>query len=607
MDFIRSSIRRRTLAVMLATTLIALTANGVALLVYEMGSLRDAYLADLRAQAEIIGRASAAALAFGDPKAAAQDLVILRARDDIRSAAIYDAKGALFARYARANAEAAPATPGAAGGRAEGDDFTLFHPVFEQAELVGTVYLRGHTGLRERLLGYLTILGAVMAGALGLAWLFSIWLRRSITDPIQDVALAARQVVERRDYSVRAKKTTQDEIGLLADAMNNMLQELEREIRERRDVQRALQLADLRKDQFLATLAHELRNPLAPIRNSLVLMELGQNDPRALADARAIMDRQVNQLVRLVDDLLDVSRISTGKLVLRRARVDLREVARNALEAVMPLAQARRQDLRARLPQAASPVNADATRLAQVLINLLNNAVKFTDPGGRIDFDISLEGPDLVAHVRDTGIGIDPGTIGRLFEIFSQADQSLERSTGGLGVGLWLSRRLVELHGGTLESRSEGRGKGAEFTVSIPGIAVQEAASGDERAAAQRHAAARRRVLVVDDNVDFATTFAALLRGLGAEVQVEHDGAAGLAAAERLRPDIAFLDIGMPKLNGYDLARHLRELQRTANCLLVAVTGYAQPADLERAREAGFDEHMVKPVDPGRVRSLLGV
>ena len=595
------------MAIVLVTTLVALLVNAVALLAYEASALRDAHIADFRTQAEILGRASVAAIAFNDRKAASHDLMLLRAREDIDAAAIYDAKGTLFAEYARAGYAEPPRSAAAAGHRIEGDNVALFHPVVEQGEAVGMVYLSGRTGLRDRLLGYLAILGGVIVLALGVSWAFSVWLQRSITAPIQHVAAAARQVVERRDFSVRARKTTEDEIGMLADALNNMLADLEREISERREAEGALKVADRRKDEFLATLAHELRNPLAPIRNALYLLKSAKNDEPAAAEARAIINRQVNQMVRLVDDLLDVSRITTGKLALRRAATDLRDIARNALEATEPLARARQLDLRVDLPSSSAPINADATRLAQVFINLLSNAVKFTDQGGRIAFSAALDGPDVVVSVADTGIGIAPQMLDKLFEIFTQADQSLERSAGGLGVGLWLSRGLVELHGGTLAAKSEGLGRGAQFIVRIPGIALsREPVARDARGAGRAPPPPKRRILLVDDNLDFVNTFAAMLRGLGEDVHVEHDGEAALTAAARLRPEIAFLDIGLPKMNGYDLARSLRRLPETAHSILVAVTGWGQPKDLEAAKDAGFDEHMVKPVDLDRVLGILG-
>jgi len=604
--FLRRSVRGKVTALVVSTTLAALVVTAVALIYYNVHDYRDAQLAEMRTQAEILGRASAPALAFNDRKEAAQDLAMLKARADVLHAALYAADGSLFAAYARSGeAPSIPPRAGEPGHRIEGERLTVVYPVVEEGQRLGTVLVEAHYGLRERLLAYVVILGVVMAGALAAALLLSAWLQRAVTAPILRVAEAARSVAERRDFSVRVAKTTEDEIGLLADAMNGMLADLEREIDERRGAEEALRIVDRRKDEFLATLAHELRNPLAPVRNALHLLQAAGSDARTQADARAIIDRQVRQMVRLVDDLLDVSRITTGKLALRRERVELRAVAAAALEAVEPLVRERRHQLSIELPPAGVTVNADPTRLAQVFLNLLNNAAKFTDPGGRIGFSLAVREGEVLARVSDSGIGIAPQVIDEIFEMFAQADRSLERTTMGLGVGLSLSRRLVELHGGTLEARSEGPGRGAEFIVRLPALGVEAPAGLRPIAGGETRAARRRRVLVVDDNQDFANSLASVLQSMGHEVRVEHDGEAGLAAAQAFRPEVAFLDIGMPKLNGYDLAARLRAHPVTAPTTLVAVTGWGQATDLQRARDAGFDEHMVKPVEMDRLEALL--
>jgi signal transduction histidine kinase len=613
--FLRRSVRNKVLAVVLATTLAALVVNAGALLYYDMVDYREAQLADVNTQAEIIGRASAAALAFNDRREAESDLATLRARPEVEAAAFYAAGGSLFAAYVGQGGPP-PATAEAPGYRIDGGRLSVFRRIEEKGDTIGTVYIRMHYGLRERVLDYLGIVALVMGAALAAALLLSAWLQRAVTRPILEVTDAARAVVERRDYGARAGKTTEDEIGVLADAFNSMLREvqarsealvasnesLQREMLERVEAEEALRVADRRKDEFLATLAHELRNPLAPIRNALYIMQTAADDPQLSANARAMIERQLHQMVRLVDDLLDVSRITTGKLALRRERVELRSVAQNALEAVEPLMHARGHALKVEMPPAGVYVNADPTRLAQVFLNLLNNAAKFTDPGGRIEFRLGVADGELVARVRDNGIGIPAEMRDRIFEMFAQADRSLERSTMGLGVGLSLSRRLVELHGGTIEMHSEGPGRGAEFIVRIP---VPSADVGRERpaAAAPQRLGERRRILLADDNRDFAASLASLLRGMGNEVRVEHDGAAALAAVEEFKPEIAFLDIGMPKLNGFDIARKIRGMN--ARALLVAVTGWAQPSDRRLAQEAGFDDYMVKPVEMEKIEAVL--
>jgi len=606
-QFLRRSVRGKVTALVVSTTLAALVVTAIALIYYNVHDYRDTQLAEMRTQAEILGRASAPALAFNDRKEAAQDLAMLKARPDVLHAALYAADGSLFAAYARSGeAPAIPPRAGEPGHRIEGERLTVVYPVVEEGQRLGTVLVEARYGLRERLLAYLVILTLVMAGALAAALLLSAWLQRAVTAPILRVAEAARSVAERRDFSVRVGRTTEDEIGVLADAMNGMLADLEREIDERRGAEEALRIVDRRKDEFLATLAHELRNPLAPVRNALHLLQAAGSDARTQADARAIIDRQVRQMVRLVDDLLDVSRITTGKLALRRERVELRAVGAAALEAVEPLMRERRHQLSVELPPAGVTVNADPTRLAQVFLNLLNNAAKFTDPGGRIGFSLTVRDGGVLARVSDSGIGIAPQVIDEIFEMFAQADRSLERTTMGLGVGLSLSRRLVELHGGTLEARSEGPGRGAEFIVRLPALGVEAPARLRPAAGGAARPARQRRVLVVDDNQDFANSLASVLQSMGHEVRVEHDGEAGLSAAHAFRPEVAFLDIGMPKLNGYALAAQLRSNPVTAATTLVAVTGWGQATDLQRARDAGFDEHMVKPVEMDRLEALLG-
>jgi len=302
-----------------------------------------------------------------------------------------------------------------------------------------------------------------------------------------------------------------------------------------------------------------------------------------------------------------VSRITTGKLRLRRERVELRKVASAALEAVEPIIRDRRHTLVVTLPPPGLTIEADPTRLSQVFLNLLNNAAKFTPQGGRIEFALEVRNGEMAARVRDDGVGIAPDMIEPIFEMFAQADRSLERTTMGLGVGLSLSRRLMELHGGTIEARSDGANRGAEFVARMPAAGAEMSIHSIETATRLPAAEGNGRpsVLVVDDNEDFAITFARMLRARGYEVRVEHDGLAGLTAAQSSPPDVAFLDIGMPKLNGYELARHLRALPATSHAILIAVTGWGQDEDRARTEQAGFDGHLVKPIDPGALLSLL--
>ena len=362
--------------------------------------------------------------------------------------------------------------------------------------------------------------------------------------------------------------------------------------------------ADRRKDEFLAMLAHELRNPLAPIRNALHYLQLKGPPMPELKSARSIIDRQVRQLVRLVDDLLDVSRISRGKIDLQKQRVNLNMVIESGLESSRPLIDAAGHQLVVRLPDQPVEVEADVTRLAQVLQNLLNNAAKYTPRGGVIELSACVEGNEAVIRVKDNGIGIPTNMLGQVFEMFVQVDRRLERSSGGLGIGLTLVQRLVELHGGRVQAFSDGPGAGSEFVVSLP---LPVTAAGRRGADAVHGSVPSRpvRVLIVDDNRDGADSLAMMLGVLGHHVRVEYDGQRGAEAAAEWGPEVALLDIGLPNLNGYELARRMRADDRTRDAVLVAVTGWGQQEDRRRSALAGFDHHLVKPVDPLHLHVLL--
>jgi PAS domain S-box-containing protein len=361
--------------------------------------------------------------------------------------------------------------------------------------------------------------------------------------------------------------------------------------------------ADRRKDEFIAMLAHELRNPLAPLRNSLQIIRLADHDPAMMDRARDMMDRQVTHLARMVDDLLDASRITLGKVRLRAERLDLATVARQVVADRRAEADAKGVALDARTPTDVW-VNGDPTRLAQILDNLLTNALKFTPAGGRVEVRIEPTDGQAAMIVRDSGAGIGPDMLPRLFQTFAQADRTLDRSAGGLGLGLAIVKGLTELHGGTVRAESAGLGRGATFTVTIPTRTEAPALSAPSPAAA-RPAARRLKVLVVEDNHDAADSLRILLEVYGYQVQVAHNGPDGVRAAEEYRPDVVVCDIGLPGMDGYRVARALRENPATAAARLIALTGYGQEEDRRRAREAGFDEHLTKPADPAKLESLL--
>jgi len=379
-----------------------------------------------------------------------------------------------------------------------------------------------------------------------------------------------------------------------------------RDVTERKQLERSLIDADRRKDEFLATLAHELRNPLAPIRNAVHLLKAGNPTEENVRAAREIIDRQVHHMVRLVDDLMDVSRITLGQVNLRYERVSLRRVIDDALEAAAPAIEAGNHRLVVDVPGASLQLEGDATRLSQVFQNLLDNAAKYTPPGGTITLRAELQGEQIVVSVRDTGIGISADAQMRVFELFTRVHPSDRIKTSGLGIGLSLAKKLIDLHMGSIEVRSEGPGTGSEFIVTLPAVcATQAPAPTVENLLTLVKPDASRRVLVVDDNRDAAESLGMLLEMEHCKVAVAFDGLRALEALETFKPDIALLDIGMPGMDGYELARRIRATPRGRNLVLVALTGWSQADDKKRASDAGFDEHLTKPVDPQVLNRVL--
>jgi len=616
-----ATVRGKLVMMALATTFVALMTAAAGMLLYDLDSYQQYWVDDMTTQAEIIAVVSTPALSFNDPSAARQNLGMLRVRPHILAGAVYDARGAMFAAYAQSARDTPvfPSRPGRAGHAIEGGHLVVYHPVLENGEAIGTVYLIARYGLVERISTYAAIMGGVMLLSLLMAALVANRLQKDITLPLAAVTGVARDVMEKRDFSLRVRSPmASGEIATLVYAFNDMLAEVGRraqalqdtnrtlqyEMTVRQDAERALLQADRRKDEFLATLAHELRNPLAPIRTGLDILRLAGDDKAACDRARGIMERQLRQMVRLVDDLLDVSRINTGKLAIKREPVALQSVVSDALELVRPFVEAQEHRLQVELPQHPVYVMGDATRLAQVLSNLLNNAAKYTNRGGELALRAMVEQGRLVIRVSDNGIGVAPHMLGEIFEMFVQADTSLERSTAGLGVGLSLARRLAELHGGTIVAESPGIGQGSTMTVTLPVMAAPDAAQDAQQPTGP--AGRRLRVLLADDNVDFVDSVAVLLRAAGHTVRVCHDGAQALAAADAFQPDYAFLDIGLPRVNGYDLARSLRKLPGLRHTILVAVTGWGQQKDRMLALEAGFAAHLVKPVAVDQILAIMG-
>ena len=371
---------------------------------------------------------------------------------------------------------------------------------------------------------------------------------------------------------------------------------------DRKTAEIALREADQRKDVFLATLAHELRNPLAPIRNAAQMLGSPQLAAEQLRWARSVIQRQVKHMALLLDDLLDVARITQGKLDLKKQRISLNSVVDSAVEAVRPLLDSKSHQFTVTLPSEPVTLDADPLRLSQVISNLLTNAAKYTDAGGHITLAGRIEGRTLSISIKDNGIGIPGESLESIFAMFSQVEGAGTRSEGGLGIGLALVNGLIELHGGTVMAKSEGLGRGSEFIVRLPVSA--ESATGST-AAKVASAAVGRRILVADDNQDAAESLAMILEMGGHDVRVAHDGRAALSVAQSFRPDTVLLDIGMPHLNGYEVARALRQEPWGAGMCLIALTGWGQESDRQLANEAGFDRHLTKPVDPDVLNALL--
>lgn len=373
-----------------------------------------------------------------------------------------------------------------------------------------------------------------------------------------------------------------------------------------REYEARLRESDRRKDEFLATLAHELRNPLAPLRNGLQIMKLAAGDSEAIAHTRGMMERQLEHLVRLVNDLLDLSRVNRGDLVLRKTPTDIAAVVRAALETARPMIAAAGRTLSVVLPEEVVPMEADLTRLSQVLGNLLDNAVKYTHRNGRIWLKAERSDGEVRISVRDNGAGIASAQLGQVFESFAQMTPSIARAEGGLGIGLSIVKRLVALHGGSVEAHSAGPGTGAEFVVRLPlGATAAPALPAAESSAPGKDSLPSRRILVVDDNMDAATSLALLLEIGGNQLRTAHEGRSALEIAATFRPEVIFLDIGLPGMDGYEVCRRIRAQSWGGGIAILALTGWGQAHDIRQARAAGFDRHLIKPVDVDGIEEVL--
>ena len=427
--------------------------------------------------------------------------------------------------------------------------------------------------------------------------------------PARQLEIAQREGhVEHEGWRVR-KDRTQFWANVVITALYDSQGELRgfakitRDMTDKRQVEQ-LQLADRHKNEFLAMLAHELRNPLAPIRNGVELLKMTSSHEPEVHETTRMMERQVVHLVRLVDDLLDVSRIVTGKIHVERLPVDVNNFVERAIEEVRPALDARGHQLIVTRPARPIVIEGDLVRLAQVVSNLLANSIKYTDQPSQIDLTVELSGEHVIVRVRDTGVGMTPEELARIFNLFEQADNSVARSRGGLGIGLTLVKRIVEMHGGSVAASSPGLGLGSEFTVRLP-LARSSATQPEPSHNNERSASSGRRILVVDDNIDAALSVERLLKAWGHEVQTAFNGVMALNKARTYRPHIVLLDIGMPGMSGYDVAKALRADPEFAGLVITALTGYGQAEDRRRSLEAGFNHHLTKPPDPAALAAMI--
>ena len=746
------SVRGKLLAVVIVTTFTALVVAAAALTVYDLRTYEQSRVDDLTTLADVLGAASGPALAFNDVKGAQDNIALLRVRPSIIAGALYDARGTRVAAYAPEHLAQISLLGTASDSHViSGGQLVLSRSVMEKNERVGTLYLVAKYEAGQRLLNSSLIVGVVVMLSLLAAVGVSTWLQRTLSDPLIEVAWAARRVMEHRDFSVRVRKTTEDEIGYLVDTFNAMLDEVgqrsealeesnrnllreaterlaaeearmesegrfrvladhapvlvwlndekgcvfvnreylrftgrkleelmgmawtalvhaedidallgrylaaveqrsqfEAEARIRRvdgqyrwfkwmgvprftsdgrlinyvgcsfditeikeniveldRIQQELRDADRKKDEFLAVLSHELRNPLNPIRNAVAVLRMAGSDASKADWAAEIIDRQARQLSRLLDDLMDAARIAQNKVELRMQVVDISTVVEMAIETTRALIEKNHQKLEVSLPAVPVYVKADSARLAQVLGNILNNAAKYTDRDGHLLLKAAEEDGNVVVSVKDTGVGIAAEDLSRVFEMFTQLPENMHRAGGGLGIGLALVRALVEAQGGRVEARSAGLGKGSEFIVTFPTAPHPAFAGTPADGAALAGATGGLGILVADDVLDSVQSLAIGLRLLGHRVRMARDGVQALDAAIKSPPDVAILDIGMPGMTGYEVAARIREFPWGRDVLLVALTGWGQREDVRRAREAGFDHHLTKPADFAELKVLL--
>ena len=598
-------IKRKLTLVILLTTSFALILMGSALITYELVTFRQSLAANMGVLAQIIGSNSTAALAFDDPKNAREILSALSAEHQITAAAIYDVHGGLFANFPDdVPLKQYPVGPGPDGYAFERGHLILFQPIAQEGARLGTIFLRADLDAmysRIGVYGALLFLVGIFSslGALALAST----LQRRVSLPILELAKVARAVSERQDYSVRGTKHGQDEIGQLTDAFNQMLTRIGQTTEDLSTAKEAAEAANKAKDNFLAALSHELRTPLTPVLATLDMLRDDESSPPHVLEELEVIRRNIEVEARLIDDLLDVTRIIRGKLELRRQPVDVRTLVEHAVQNYCASTAAeKKQLLSMEVTARETYVSADSARLTQVLWNLLQNACKFTPDSGKVEIRVFNEErpeastPDLVVEISDNGIGISPETMPRIFHAFEQGENSRSRVLGGLGLGLAISRAIVELHSGTIAAVSEGRGKGTKITVRLPTVSAP--APRDVEEPRDTHPDITRprslRVLLVEDHLDTAKQLTRLLKGAGHQVTCAGSVKEALDLGRSSGFDVLISDLGLPDGNGYDL---MRNLARRYSIPGIALSGFGMKQDVENSIAAGFTRHFTKPVD----------
>ncbi len=611
--------RKLTLANVLTSTLALLLAS-TAFIAFELLIFRVSMVRQLSTQAAIIGYNSTAALLFNDRNSAAQTLAALRAEPHVLAASIYAKDGAVFATYARRGVtELPPLTESMLenpGHEFKGEQLILVQDIDENDERIGSVRMVSDlTEFSARLKRYLAIVGLVFLASIGAAVAMSAELQRVIAGPILHLVGCARVVSTEKNYSVRAVATSQDELGLLIETFNEMLTQIQLRDEALEKARVDAETANRAKDEFLAVVSHELRTPLTPVLAWARMLRSGQLDPEATTRAVDSIERNVKAQAQLIGDLLDVSRIISGKLRLDVREVDIAPVVEAAVEAVRPTAEVKGVRLQTTIDPQAGLVSGDPDRLQQIVWNLLSNAIKFTPKEGQAHVRVGRVDSHIEITISDSGKGIHPEFLPYVFDRFRQADSTITRSYGGLGLGLAIVRHLVELHGGHVRVESAGEGQGASFTVELPLAVVQRAPGpGSVRPTASgglpfapAPTLVGVRVLVVDDDPDTLETLWAILSQCGAEVRTAGSAGEALGIMAVWPPTLLISDIGMPGEDGYALLRKVRELEsdRGGSVPALALTAYARVEDRVKVLASGFQMHVAKPIEPAELVAVV--